>query len=85
MRGVAALLRAVERLERWPSGLARAEVVLLPKGVADVVVEPLQRGPVRLWARLRQRDVARWRRSWDLACGLARLGAEPSVGVGMGR
>ena len=68
--GVAALLRSVERLGRWPAGLARAEVVLLPKGVADVVLEPLQRRPItllpvlyRLWARLRQREVARWRRA----------------------
>ena len=81
--GVAALLRTVERTGSWPSGLARAEVVLLPKGDGDVVVAPLQRRPItllpvvyRLWARLRQGAVAAWRRQWDPACGLARLGAE---------
>ena len=81
--GVAALLRAVERGGRWPDGIARAEVVLLPKGAADIVEDPLQRRPItllpilyRLWARLRQADVARWRRSWDPAMALARLGAE---------
>ena len=83
VRGVAALLRCVERVGRWPAGLARAEVVLLPKGDADVADSPLQRRPItllpilyRLWAVLRQGHVAAWRRRWDPACALARLGAE---------
>jgi len=35
--GAAALLRAVERLGRWPSGLARSEVALLPNLVIPAV------------------------------------------------
>ena len=70
-----ALFGAVERLGSWPTGLAAADVVLLPKpgGPPD---QALQRRPItllpviyRLWARLRLPAVKLWRSQWDPAAG----------------
>ena len=77
-----ALFAAVERLGRWPSGLAAADVVLLPKpgGPPD---QALQRRPItllpviyRLWARLRLSAVDHWRAQWDPAAGDAPKGPD---------
>ena len=75
------LLVQVETLGRWPSGLQGAEVVLPPKPGGDPG-DPLNRRPLnvlsvvyRVWARLRHREVATWRKGWDPAVGAARLGA----------
>ena len=76
------LLRAIERLGRWPQGLLRAEVVLLPKPGGDPG-DPLQRRPItllpvlyRLWARLRWPVVQAWRAASDPAVATASLGAD---------
>jgi hypothetical protein len=57
--------------------------VVLPLKPDGDPTEPLDRRPLNLlaviyrcWARLRGREVAAWRRSWDPACAAARLGAD---------
>ena len=79
---LAALLRHVELLGRWPSALTVAEVVLIPKPGGDPD-SPLQLRPTtllpviyRLRARIRLRAVDSWRAAWDPAVAFACKGPE---------
>ena len=82
VKALAELLRAVERLGRWPSGLGESAVCMLPKPGTDQS-DPANRRPItllpvvyRVWARLRLRAVDAWRASWDTAVADAPKGAD---------
>ena len=65
---LACCLNVIEETGNWPRAIARAMVVLIPKGEGE---EPLKQRPItitsvmyRLWAATRLRKVAAWQESW---------------------
>ena len=65
---LARCLNLIEDTGNWPRVIARALVVLIPKGEGE---EPLKQRPItitsvmyRLWAATRLRKVATWQESW---------------------
>jgi ribonuclease HI len=68
---VALLFEAVEARGRWPTQLCAPEGLLLPKGGASEVGDPMDRRPIwllpmlyRVWAAGRAQLFAEWRSSW---------------------